>query len=98
MWEFWDDQKPALSLGNEAWRERVNAAVKGALGVDLDYWSDRIGNLVVFVPTGVKVQWDYDNVTRSAVVRTNLYPDELTDYDIQLLVSREAHPPGRPTG
>ena len=86
MWELWDDQKPVLNLGNEAWRECVNAAVKRALGVDLNYWSDRIGNVVVFAPTGVKVHWDYDHVTRSAVIQTNLHPDELIDYDIELLV------------
>ena len=86
IWEFWDDQKRVLNLGDEAWQRSVNTAVKRGLGVDLNEWVDRIGNVVVFVPTGVKVHWDYDHVTRSAVIQTNLDPDELIDYDIELLV------------
>ena len=53
--EFWDQEKQVL--GDEEWVRLVNSAVKKAIGLDLNYWRDRIGNVLVFFPTGVVVNW-----------------------------------------
>jgi hypothetical protein len=88
--EFWDKTKNIKSLNsknsedNLEWIQRVNAAIKDRLGLDLNYWSDRIGNILLFIPTGVQVNWDFDHATQSAVLRTDLGFNEVQGYEIEL--------------
>ena len=84
LWELWDQEKKVQKLGSEEWGRWVNAATKEALGIDLGYWPDRIGNLAIFFPTGVVTDWNYDSVSQSAVIRTNLPSSELADHEIEL--------------
>lgn len=86
--EFWDIDKPVLRLNSEAKRRQmvthINGAVQARLGLDLNHWSDRIGNVLLFVPTGVRVSWNYDRYTGSAVLRTDLLQAEVSDYALEL--------------
>jgi hypothetical protein len=82
--EFWDARRNLLTLHDDAWVKRVNEAVEQCLGVNLDAWRDRIGNVALFAPTGIKTQWNYDAVSGSAVIKTNLKAAELDGYEVEL--------------
>lgn len=82
--EFWDVRRDLLTLHDDAWVERVNEAVEQCLGVNLGAWRDRIGNVALFAPTGVKARWNYDAVSNSAVIKTNLKAAELDGYEVEL--------------
>ena len=82
--EMWDQEKQVLRLGNEEWIRLVNSAVNDAIGLDLNYWRDRIGNVLVFFPTGVFTDWHYDDISQSAVIRSNVSAEEAQKYEIEL--------------
>jgi hypothetical protein len=85
--EFWDDAKTILDIAgrdNPAWVEGVNRKVQDRLGIDLARLADRIGNVAIFVPTGVELEWHHDHATQSAVLRTNLEQSELAGYEVEL--------------
>ena len=81
---MWDQEKQVLRLGNEEWIRLVNSAVNDAIGLDLNYWRDRIGNVLVFFPTGVFTDWHYDDISQSAVIRSNVSAEEAQKYEIEL--------------
>ena len=82
--EFWDACRDLATLQDDAWVKRVDEAVEQCLGVNLDAWRDRIGNVALFAPTGIQTQWNYDAVSGSAVIKTNLKASGLDGYEVEL--------------
>lgn len=83
--EFWDERKDVTELVDEKWKRKINAAVKRALGIDLDHWNDRIGNILMFIPAGVRVAWNYDPVSEAAIIQTDLDAAELDAYELEVI-------------
>ena len=82
--EFWNQSHEVTTLGDAAWRAFVNGEVRKRLGINLEMYSDRVGNVTLFLPSGVKTRWRLDDLGRTLVFQTNLRPDALADLEVEV--------------
>lgn len=84
LWEWWDAEKTVLNLLTEERQHLINKQVRLRLGLDLSHWKDRVGNIMVFFPSGFRSRWHYDLVSHSLIVRTTLSLDQAPDYEMEV--------------
>lgn len=84
LWEWWEVEKDVLQAIPDDRRRAVNAQVRRTLGLDLDHWTDRVGNLLVFFPGGLRTRWHYDPPSATLVVMTTLAPGDALQYELEV--------------
>lgn len=84
LWEWWDADKAVVKLLAEDRVQKINAHIRQTLGVDLDSWKDRLGNVLVIVPNGIRTSLYQDSESGCLVVRTTLTPGEAAAYELEV--------------
>ncbi|MCK4255697.1 hypothetical protein KAX35_02320 [candidate division WOR-3 bacterium] len=87
--EFWDvDKKLIQYLSDkdkmrEKLKVKINRAIEEYLTLDLNYWYDRIGNILFVFPIDIKTKWQVDPHTSQFILKTNIRKN-FKDYCVEL--------------
>lgn len=84
LWEWWNPDKAVMAPFAKDRVHQINAQVRTTLGIDLNLWKDRVGNILVFFPSGLRMRLHYDVASRQLIVYTTLAQEVTPAYEVDV--------------
>lgn len=81
--EFWDIDKKILNNLKLKEKNKINEIIKKKIGLNLNEWSDRIGNIIFFLPENIRVKTLFSRDDKSIYIKTNI-KNNFNEYKLSL--------------
>jgi|GEM_PF-4979635 hypothetical protein len=81
--EFWDIDKKIVNNLNLEEKNKINEIIKKEIGLNLNEWSDRIGNIIFFLPENIRAKTLFSRDDKSIYIKTNI-KNKFNEYKLSL--------------